>query len=166
MIDKYIRSLIIPILLLLHLNIFRITEAFHINIQKHNYKPSPLPSTTYEYDTYPSIFDTEIPSGIRGEAIRSSLRSKTRGIYYKPLELNSSMIHVTGKGTIQFLNNKFTSSFEPKQSSYESCILTIKGKVLDNVMVVVEDLENAYVITSPYSGDVLFQKLNDLIFPL
>ena len=172
-----IKSFILHYLIsILCLKITLKTCAFTINMQKNNPKPSSLSSSklppplsssppTAKYESYPSTFDPEIPSGIRGEAVRANLRSKTRGIWCNPIELNSCVIHIHRKGTINFLNNKLSSAFGPN-ASQESCILTSKGKVFDKVIMVVEGEEDAYVITSPYSGNSLFDTLGDLIFPL
>ena len=155
------------------------TNAFIANINKSNsFKSSSTISLSNTdnnnnnnnniYETYSSTFDKDIPSGIRGEAMRSSIRSPNRGIWYKPLDetdLNCSMIHVHGKGTIDFLNSKLSSTFCAHHSK-ESCILNQKGKVFDKIIVSVETNEDAYIITSPYSSNLLYDTLNNLIFPL
>lgn len=60
-----------------------------------------------------SSFPRDAPAGLRGEAIRSALRSTTNCIGWKLDNtcLAYGLIQVTGQGCIPFLNNKLSVSF-------------------------------------------------------
>lgn len=119
----------------------------------------------------PSSFDTKnIPSGIRGEAVRSAIRSG-RCICWNlgsgPLQ--QGWISVKGKGTLTFLNNKLSQSFSGDGGGYykEACLLNTKGRIIDRLRVFLEKKDQAYLLTSPgHSGSDLFERLDPLIFPL
>lgn len=116
-----------------------------------------------------SVYDvTTTPAGMRGEAVRSAIRSG-RCICWNldASPLGQGWISVKGKGTLDFLNNKFTQTFSSGGVYQEACLLNAKGRVVDKIGVVVLSDEHAYMLTSPgHSGSDLFDRLDPLIFPM
>lgn len=113
-----------------------------------------------------SAYPSDAPAALRGEAVRSALRSG-RCIAWDLTgsRLAQGWIGVSGKGTRDFLNNKFTQTFT--QPFTIACLLTAKGRVIDQVCVAMESPEQAYILTSPgHSGSDLFNRLDPLIFPM
>lgn len=112
----------------------------------------------------PSTYDLHLPASLRGEAIRSALKSD-RGVCFdftsrNTPQTNVGVVTVNGQGTLNFLNSKLTSSFptsDQKDTSRvivdetmrrvnheivvevgqvsESCLLTGKGRLLDLLRV-------------------------------
>jgi folate-binding Fe-S cluster repair protein YgfZ len=117
-----------------------------------------------------SVFDvSSTPAGMRGEAVRSALRSG-RCIAWNlgNTPLKQGCLKIDGKGTIDFLNNKLSSKFQPLGNKFqEGCLLTSKGRVVDRIAVASLSSECAYLLTSPgHEGIHLFQRLDPLVFPL
>jgi folate-binding Fe-S cluster repair protein YgfZ len=136
----------------------------------------------YEYDyippnqgsrpfvpTLPSVFDVSVtPAGMRGEAVRSALRSG-RCICFDlgDSPFQQGWIKLEGKGVMDFLSNKMTQSFDGRSCYKEACLLTAKGRVIDLLGVAVLSSECAYLLTSPgHKGKALFDRLDPLIFPM
>ena len=111
----------------------------------------------YIPDPMPSIFTEGIPAGLKGEAVRSALVDKNKGLWYElgnPSTFQAGILHVKGPGTLPFLHSKFTSAFEVSsfpdyfQNSSptatelnnkglvrKTCFLTAKGRTIDIVSV-------------------------------
>ena len=121
-----------------------------------------------------STYDVSLPANLRGEAVRSALRSD-RGVCYnlscsKMSERNIEVLRLKGAGTISFLNSKLSSSFTPdngyEEGSFQkSCLLSRKGHVMDVLTVLMISSEEAIIMTSP-GNDGLFDQLDPLIFPM
>jgi len=127
-----------------------------------------------------SAYPDGTPAGMRGEAVRSALRSG-QCIGWKldqhdaPLECG--VVRVRGKGCVAFLNNKLTRAFPASWNNKESLantgifrkssLLTPKGRLIDTLAVAMPDPETAYLFTSPrHPGASLFQRLDPFIFPM
>jgi folate-binding Fe-S cluster repair protein YgfZ len=125
----------------------------------------PAPSSLNLSSAYPP----GTPAGLRGEAVRSALRSG-RCIAWDlgDSSLSQGWIGVKGKGTPDFLNNKLTQSFSTDSDSFaKACLLTAKGRVMDQVCVAIESDEQAYLLTSPgHAATELYTRLDPLIFPM
>jgi folate-binding Fe-S cluster repair protein YgfZ len=143
-------------------------------------------------ESLPSAYDLSLPAGLRGEAVRSALKSD-RGtcIDFTSLESvkNVGVVQVSGKGTGSFLNNKLSNTF-PEQINEETTkhggdgfevkvdrgfvkeagLLNSKGRIIDKLTVATFGAANgieAYMITSPgHGGSQLFDRLDPLIFPM
>lgn len=118
----------------------------------------------------PSVFDvTNTPAGMRGEAVRSAIRSG-RCIAWDlgGTPLQQGWIKVEGKGTLDFLNNKLSQTFSSKGQQYtEGCLLNAKGRVVDRIGAAILSSDCAYMLTSPgHAGSTLFQRLDPLVFPM
>jgi len=138
----------------------------------------------------PSIFPDGLPAGLRGEAVRSSLRDEKKGLWYEltnPSTFQAGLLQVKGQGTLPFLHSKFTESFEKpslpatlldlktksKGLSRETSFLTGKGRAIDTLSVLLiqdgdeEELQyEALILTSPFHGSGLYNKLSPFVFPL
>jgi folate-binding Fe-S cluster repair protein YgfZ len=138
-------------------------------------------SFDYEYiapNQHESTFTTDLPSsyplgtpaGLRGEAIRSALRSdRCLGWNLQGTPLEHGVVQVKGPGTLSFLNNKLTQSFPSSGSDYytKACLLTAKGRLVDRVGVAVVDPETAYITTSAgHTSHALMGRLEPFIFPM
>ncbi len=144
-----------------------------------------LSSFDYEYlppnpdappDETPSIlassYPNGTPAGLRGEAVRSALKSR-RCIGWELTcdECLSSggVLQIQGKGTRDFLNNKLTQNFSKSlDATYqEACLLDGKGRVVDRLKVSIVDDETALILTSPgHSSKELLERLEPFVFPL
>lgn len=122
-----------------------------------------------------SGYPKDTPAGLRGEAVRSALKSG-RCIGW---ELSSDkhlssggILQVHGKGMRDFLNNKLTQNFSANSgfttTTYqEACLLDGKGRVVDRLKVAVVDDETALILTSPgHSSQQLLERLDPFVFPL
>jgi hypothetical protein len=148
-------------------------------------------SSSYSYQTNPALlltssYDLGTPAGLRGEAIRSALRSgRCVGWNLASTPLQQGVVQVTGRGTRSFLSSKLTQSFPLKNqnnnnssstirtgSFHEACLLTAKGRVVDRLEVGIADNDDndntaAYMLTSPgHTSQTLFQRLDPFVFPL
>jgi folate-binding Fe-S cluster repair protein YgfZ len=117
-----------------------------------------------------SVYDvSSTPAGMRGEAVRSAIRSG-RCIAWNlgNTPLQQGCIKIDGKGTIDFLNNKLSNKFQSLGNKFnEACLLTSKGRVVDRIGVATASPDRAYLLTSPgHAGVDLFQRLDPLVFPL
>mmetsp|Transcript_13665 Transcript_13665/g.20801 ORF Transcript_13665/g.20801 Transcript_13665/m.20801 type:complete len:737 (+) Transcript_13665:24-2234(+) len=117
-----------------------------------------------------SSFEGDVPAGMRGEAVRSAIRSG-RCICWDLNEssLQQGWLSVKGEGTLDFLNNKLSQSFAWDNRPYyrEACLLNPKGRVIDKLGVFLQSKDHAHILTSPgHIGSSLFQRLDPLIFPL
>ncbi|KAL3944367.1 MAG: hypothetical protein SGBAC_001571 [Bacillariaceae sp.] len=134
-----------------------------------------------------SVYPEGTPAGMRGEAVRSAIRSgRCVGwdLSTEPTLSPGGVLKITGKGTRTFLNNKLTQSFSEtgtssssssssssstsSSSSYqEACLLDPKGRVVDRLRVAMVDEETAYVLTSPgHTSEDLLNRLDPFVFPL
>ncbi|CAJ1940102.1 unnamed protein product [Cylindrotheca closterium] len=120
-----------------------------------------------------SVYPPGTPAGMRGEAVRSAIRSGRCVGWDLSTEATLSpggALKIRGKGTRTFLNNKLTQSFsaETASSSYqEACFLDPKGRVVDRLRVALVDDETAYVLTSPgHTSEDLLKRLDPFVFPL
>jgi folate-binding Fe-S cluster repair protein YgfZ len=152
-------------------------------------------TSTEPFQGLASSYPEGTPPGLRGEAIRSALRSgkclayRWRHSHEERKPLECGLVRVHGKGTRAFLHSKLTRSFldgdvpaaggpTPSPSFQSACLLNGKGQVVDRVHVAVvatksdrdgeEDLrEEAFVLTSPgHSSTELFRRLDPFVFPL
>ena len=120
-----------------------------------------------------STYDVSLPANLRGEAVRSALRSD-RGVCYNLScstmpERNIEVLRLKGAGTLSFLNSKLSSSFasDDYQEGHfqKSCLLSRKGHVMDVLTVLMISSDEAIIMTSP-GNDSLFDQLDPLIFPM
>lgn len=151
------------------------------------YEP-PNPGANY----YNSIYQTDLssayppgtPSGLRGEAVRSALRSGQCIAYkFDQTPLQHGLLRVQGQGTLNFLNNKLSNKFAMPSSSSQSnscglfraaALLTARGRMIDRVGVAVlapssssSSKPCAYIQTSPrHKASDLFARLDPFVFPL
>lgn len=119
-----------------------------------------------------SSYPKDTPAGLRGEAVRSALKS-TRCIGW---ELTSDehlssggILQIKGQGMRDFLNNKLTQNFAKSMDStyQEACLLDGKGRVVDRLKVSIVDEETALILTSPgHSSRDLLERLEPFVFPL
>ncbi|CAB9515938.1 Folate-binding protein involved in regulating the level of ATP-DnaA and in the modification of some tRNAs. It is probably a key factor in regulatory networks that act via tRNA modification [Seminavis robusta] len=131
----------------------------------------------------PSAYPEGTPAGMRGEAVRAALCS-SQCVAWKLLSskqakdqqplLESGILRLQGKGVLDFLNNKLSSSFTPLKENasanslqfQKSCLLNSKGRLVDILAVAYSNTE-AFIMPSPgHSAASLFQKLDPFIFPL
>ena len=138
----------------------------------------------------PSAYDISLPANLRGEAVRSALKSE-RGTcldFSSPTSLNSNvgLVKVSGD-TINFLNSKLSNSFSSTETMEriklgsnvqvemgevkEAGLLTSKGRLIDRLSVLSFGSSNgdgeAYLMTTPgHAGSALFDRLDPFIFPL
>ena len=130
----------------------------------------PESTTTACYETnLSSSFPPGTPAGLRGEAVRSALTSGrciAWDLSNSPLQ--QGWIGIEGKGTLDFLNNKLSSTIERKSGKFtQACLLSAKGKVVDQVGVAVKSSTEAYLLTSPgHASSDLYNRLDPLIFPM
>jgi len=118
----------------------------------------------------PSSFEGDVPAGMRGEAVRSAIRSG-RCICWdlSKTPLQQGWILVTGAGAIDFLNSKLsqTIAWDNRASYKEACLLDAKGRVVDKLEIFLQSEDRAYMMTSPgHAGSSLFKRLDPLIFPM
>lgn len=133
---------------------------------EYEYVPPDVGASTFETDLR-STYPPGTPAGLRGEAIRSALRSdRCLGWNLAGTPLEHGVVQVTGKGTLNFLTSKFTQQFEDVGFK-EACLLTAKGKVIDRIGIAVNDPEMGFLLTSPgHKSKSLFDRLDPFIFPL
>lgn len=142
-------------------------------------------------DELPSSYDLNIPSTLRSEAVRASIRSD-RGACLdftsKSSGRNVGVVKVTGKGVLSFLNNKLSNTFQDIDSTVHekevygkkitkyigvmkaAGLLTSKGRIIDKLLVPMYKSKSsieAYIVTSPgHEGSKLFDRIDPFIFPL
>jgi len=88
-----------------------------------------------------SCFPLYVPISLRREAIASALNS--RGICVNFSEMNAGVVHVKGRGCLEFLNSKLSNSFpSPRRDEIdrvglvrEACLLTPRGRVVDKLIL-------------------------------
>lgn len=148
-----------------------------------DYDPPNRRAVDYQTDLA-SSFPPGTPAGLRGEAVRSALRSG-RCIAWSFTEtkaLSHGLLSVQGRGCRDFLQNKLSQSFpDPTAAdgSYgpteqeklacfaEAALLTARGRMVDRVGVAWASDDTAYVQTSPgHAATALFQRLDAYVFPL
>ena len=112
-------------------------------------------------ESLPSTYDKSLPAGLRGEAVRSALKSE-RGTCMDFTSLkdghsvkNVGVVKVSGKGTASFLNNKLSNTFPERIGDDSSAVTRIdsirvdyglikdggllnsKGQIIDNLAVAI-----------------------------
>ena len=133
----------------------------------------------------PSSYPDDTPAGLRGEAIRSALRSRHSCVGWAG-GFDAGVVQIQGPGTRDFLNNKLTQTFplttknnvDTTTENYycyytEACLLTPRGRVVDRLGVAwnfaSQQNEDGWAILIPSRGHTaraLFDRLNPFIFPL
>ena len=138
-------------------------------------------------DELPSTFPRELPAGMRGEAVRSALRSPN-GIcvdFTSHDEFGVGVVKVDGSGVQQFLEGKLSNSFDLGSGTesdghgklVDSCLLTPRGRTVDRIAVSLfrgqsdndgdDKSSEAYLLTSPgHGGSTLFNRLDPYVFPM
>jgi len=139
--------------------------------------PNPDASPQEEPSQLVSAYPEGTPPGLRGEAVRSALRSG-RCIGWQQQQSSSSsqdnvgeggILQIKGTGTRDFLNNKFTQEFTLNSGTtyQEACLLDAKGRLVDRLMISLTDEETAFIMTSPgHSSTDLLARLDPFVFPL
>jgi folate-binding Fe-S cluster repair protein YgfZ len=121
-----------------------------------------------------SSYPENTPASLRGEAVRSALRSgQCIGWKLDETPLKFGVVGVNGDGCLSFLNNKLTQTFSASGlvdslgSFYQACLLNGKGRLVDRLSVAITSVDSGYMLTSPgHAGESLFRKLDPYIFPL
>ena len=137
-------------------------------------------------DELVSTFPRELPAGMRGEAVRSALRSPN-GVcidFTSHDEFGVGVVKVDGSGVQQFLEGKLSNSFDLGSATsdkhgklVDSCLLTPRGRTVDRISVSLfpgqsendDDASSteAYLLTSPgHGGSALFNRLDPYVFPM
>lgn len=172
----------LPITLLFLLVLSSLSNAFTFLLPPGHGEMVSLQMTDYDYEylpsnegapapyksDLPSAYPLEAPAGMRGEAVRSALRSG-RCICWdlSGSPLKQGLIQVQGKGTIDFLNNKLSQTFSRGGEFKDACLLNGKGRVVDKLSVATVMPDLAYILTSPgHFGSKLFDMLDPLVFPM
>lgn len=139
---------------------------------------APNPGSRNYRTDLPSVYDKDMPAGLRGEAVRSALRSgRCIGWSLHGTPLQHGLVQVQGTGCVNFLNNKLSNSFVVKPKSgndidvslfNEAALLTARGRMIDRVGVAVTaDGQRAWIQTSPrHTATDLFSRLDPFVFPL
>lgn len=130
---------------------------------------APEPSPIVYETTLSSSYPPNTPASLRGEAVRSALRSSQciGWRFTKSSPLRYGVVRIKGKGCLTFLNNKFSSSFDEIPSFSQTCLLNPKGRVVDCIGVALVQSDEAFLVTSPgHSGKDLFNRLDPYVFPL
>ena len=131
------------------------------------------------YSRLPSTYPPGTPAGLRGEAVRSALKSgqcigwnfsSASPFKENPLS-NGGILRVQGKGMLDFLNSKLSQSFVAPTNNIpsfqEACLLTSKGHVVDRLRVSIVDSETAFIMTSPgHTSQTLLERFDPYIFPM
>jgi hypothetical protein len=92
-----------------------------------------------------SAFPPELPAGMRGEAVRSTLRSPN-GVCFdltsRADQFGVGVVKVDGSGVRQFLEGKLSNSFDLGETQsdahgklVDSCLLTPRGRTVDRISV-------------------------------
>jgi folate-binding protein YgfZ len=153
--------------------IFRAHRRHYSSDFDYEYIP-PNPNSFPEEDSsilnLRSSYPPGTPSGLRGEAVRSALKSGRCvcwNLSDSPLS-HGGILKIQGRGTLDFINNKFTQSFDGSPMSFQdACLLNGKGRTVDRLRIAVLDGETAIVLTSPgHSSQDLLERLDPFIFPL
>ena len=137
-------------------------------------------------DELASTFPRELPAGMRGEAVRSALRSPN-GVcidFTSHDEFGVGVVKVDGSGVQQFLEGKLSNSFDLEGGTksdghgklVDSCLLTPRGRTVDRISVSLfpslsenddDESSEAYLLTSPgHGGSTLFNRLDPYVFPM
>ena len=134
-----------------------------------------------------SSYPADTPPGLRGEAVRSALRSgncigwattdnegETDNTFF------GGVVELRGPGCVDFLNNQLSQTFEEATSAdssvgcfQEAALLTSKGRMIDQLGVVIvppqeEKQQQAFLFTSPggHAPGLLTERLDRYIFPM
>ena len=140
-----------------------------------------------------STYPPGTPAGLRGEAIRSAIRSSLIGWNFQNTIYECGVVQVTTTTTssssstsaplLTFLNGKFSQSISlpptttdsSTSSLYtETSFLNSKGQIIDRISIAIPGSSTsaasgstAYLLTSPGHGSQrLFQQLDPYIFPM
>ena len=139
--------------------------------------PNPdSPPGVFHIPTLKSSYPKNTPAGLRGEAVRSALLTTERCIGWDlATNVETSMgglLEISGRGTIDFLNGKLTTSIDNSISNNnvyrEGCLLDAKGRLIDILRVtIVDDNIRALIMTSPgHSSTNLMKRLDPFVFPM
>lgn len=135
--------------------------------------PNPDASPDESTSKLSSSFPDGTPAGLRGEAVRSALKSgQCIGWEFSSDKYLSSggVLQVQGKGMRDFLSNKLTQDFTKESGDFsyrEACLLDGKGRVIDRIKVAIVDDETALILTSPgHSSQDLLDRLDPFVFPM
>ena len=136
------------------------------------FAPNPDASPEEEPSKFSSTYPEGTPAGLRGEAVRSALRSGRclgwalgSDVYLS----QGGALQIKGAGAREFLNNKFTQEFSSNSGTtfQEACLLDAKGRVIDRLMISLTADDTAIILTSPgHSSKDLLQQLDPFVFPL
>jgi folate-binding Fe-S cluster repair protein YgfZ len=123
----------------------------------------------------PSSYPAGTPAGLRGEAVRSAIRSSCIGWNFSmESPLKYGVVEVTGQSMealTRFLNGKFTRQCAASDvSSFkEASFLNAKGRLVDRIGIAMPSSQTtsvAYLLTSPgHDSQDLFQVLDKFVFP-
>ncbi|KAL3920634.1 MAG: hypothetical protein SGARI_006897, partial [Bacillariaceae sp.] len=125
--------------------------------------PDVSPGTSEYYESLRSSYPPDTPAGLRGEAIRSALVTTERCLVWclqDDFGDGDGVLHVEGKGTLDFLHNKLTADFVTPITTnnnivldfQEACLLDAKGRLVDWLRVSTQSGGNnpqAWILTSP-----------------
>jgi folate-binding Fe-S cluster repair protein YgfZ len=135
-----------------------------------------------QQSSLPSSYPAGTPSGLRGEAVRSALRSRCIGWNFSiDSPLKYGVVEVSGtspdslsqsmESLTRFLNGKFTRQFSMSEvSSFkEASFLNAKGRLVDRIGVAIPPVLTtavAYLLTSPgHDSQDLYHVLDKFVFP-
>ena len=136
------------------------------------FAPNPDASPEEEPNKFSSAYPEGTPAGLRGEAVRSALRSGRCIAWALGTDAYLSqggVLQIKGTGAREFVNNKFTQEFSSNSGAtfQEACLLDAKGRVVDRVMISLTDDDTALLLTSPgHSSQDLLHQLDPFVFPL
>ena len=136
-----------------------------------------------------STYPPHTPAGLRGEAVRSAIRSCCLGWNFQntvyecgivPVIATTSSSSSSSSSLLTFLNGKFTQYINVPSSSSslfnEASFLNGKGQIIDKISIAIPSSSSstshtnhnkAYLMTSPgHSSQSLYDQLDPFIFPL
>jgi folate-binding protein YgfZ len=119
-----------------------------------------------------SAYPEGTPPGLRGEAVRSALRTGRCIGWHLGSDAylsHGGILQIRGAGTRDFVNNKFTQEFPlNSETTYqEACLLDAKGRAIDRLKISLMDDDTALILTSPgHSSKDLLKNLDPFVFPL
>ena len=149
------------------------TTARKLSMIDYEYEPSENPSQQQHFvSDFPSVYPENVPFTMRGEAVRSALRSgQCIGWALGDQEhLQQGVLQLTGPGCRTFLHSQFSQDFATtKEKNHQTAAwLTPKGRLVDTLNVAIDDdSSRAWILTSPgHDAAALFPQLDRFIFPL
>ena len=155
-----------------------------------NLPPNPDASPgSFHLSQLRSSYPPGTPPGLRGEAVRSAMVTTERCLGWN-LSTNAEtasggVLQISGRGTLEFLNGKFTRNFSTTTTnliasgtsgggSYkETCLLDAKGRLVDVLRVSLDQSDSnsntlrALILTSPgHTSADLLKRLDPFVFPM